>query len=160
MLRIVRVVTPETVERLFAVYRESMEDLAGGFESPDAMREEYTAFLREFLGHPERRVLIEEVDGRWVSGLRAIETAPGRWFLEAVETCPEERGKGYAQRLLRETASYLKERGAEDMACLIARTNGASIAAHRAGGFVPTEKPPVDWDGALCEGCVRFERVC
>lgn len=159
-MRIVRDVDAETVERLFAVYRESMEDLADRFESPIAMREEYAAFLREFLGHPERRVLIEEENGRWVSGLRAIETAPGRWFLEAVETSPEERGKGYAQRLLRETAAYLKEQGAEDMACLIARTNGPSIAAHRACGFAATEKPPIDWDGEPCEGHIRFERVC
>lgn len=157
MLRILNAVDEETIDRLFAVYRQSMEDLSGRFEDGRIMRREYARFLAEFIREPGRLAAVEEEQGRWASALRAIETAPGAWFLEALETDPELRGRGHARRLLNNVAEYVSRRGGRQLACLIRRTNQASIAAHRACGFQPTDKAPVNWDGEPDEESVRFE---
>ena len=49
MLRILNAVDEETIDRLFAVYRQSMEDLSGRFEDGRIMRREYARFLAEFI---------------------------------------------------------------------------------------------------------------
>ena len=126
MLRILNAVDEETIDRLFAVYRQSMEDLSGRFEDGRIMRREYARFLAEFIREPGRLAAVEEEQGRWVSALRAIETAPGAWFLEALETDPELRGRGHARRLLNNVAEYVSRRGGRQLACLIRRTNQAA----------------------------------
>ena len=49
MLKRVTQVEPETVRRLVDLYRESMDQLARNFESPQAMEQAYAEFLTEFV---------------------------------------------------------------------------------------------------------------
>ena len=152
MLIHVTQIDEETVERLFAVYVESMEDLRENYPSLPEMKADYGAFLKDFVADPRHLVLVED----WVSGLRAIETEAGRWFLEAVETMPEERHKGYGKRLLRHTILELERRGMTEITCTISKHNTASQALHSQCGFVPTEEPPRNPWGELEEGTVLF----
>lgn len=158
MLKQIMEVTPEAVEKLFALYRESMDGMAGQFAAPEEMRAAYAGFLAGFVQAPGRLVLVEEEAGKWVSGLRAVEQPKGVWFLEAVETMPEERRKGYGKALLLDTLAELDRRGGTEVSCTIGRHNGSSIALHTGCGFAASGDPPVNCWGELEEGTVLYRR--
>ena len=45
------------------------------------MKEAYASFLKDFIEHKNQLVLVENVGGEWMSGLRAVESRPGHWFI-------------------------------------------------------------------------------
>ncbi|MGN1075121.1 MAG: GNAT family N-acetyltransferase, partial [Eubacteriales bacterium] len=117
------------------------------FGSDSEMKESYASFLKDFIEQEGRLVLVETVDGQWVSGLRAIETNPGKWFIEAVETMPEYRHNGYGRMLLLDTIALLRTRNAKTLECIIAENNAASIKLHSGCGFIGTADAPINcWD--------------
>ena len=159
MLIQINQVDTKTVERLFAIYAESMEDLKAGFGNLEEMKSAYASFLSEFISKPNQLVLVEVVQGVWVSDLRAIETGPGHWFLEAVETMPAQRRKGCGEMLLHHTVDYLQRIGMKDVSCTISKQNAASQALHGKCGFTATGEPPVNPWGELEDGTILF-RFC
>ena len=148
-----------TVDRLFAVYAESMADLSENFDSADEMRAGYEGFLREFIRDPGQSVLVETDGDRWVSALRAVESIPGVWFVEAVETAPDRRGQGFGRRLLTHAAERLLSLGAKRIECIIHPDNTASKRLHAACGFVPTDDKPVNCWGETETGCVLWRYI-
>lgn len=156
MLKRITQVQGHTVRDQMDLYRESMAQLAGRFESPQAMEQAYGEFLKEFVTHPNQMVLVEEVDGVWVSGLRCVESAPGVWYLEALETAPQARGKGWAKQLLTHTQQQLTQQGARELFSLIDPNNTPSIATHVACGFVATQRQPINGWGEEHPGDVLY----
>ncbi len=156
MLKRITDIDSDTVSRLFAIYEESMNDLAGSFSDAAAMKESYTAFLTDFISENGRLLLVEKTGGEWASCLRAVESAPGDWFIEAVETAPLFRRKGCAEMLLKHTAGLLKSLGAECAECIIAEDNIASIRLHEKCGFAKADKAPVNCWGELEKGGMLF----
>lgn len=156
MLKRITQVEPWVVQGQMELYRESMAQLARRFESPQAMEQAYGEFLKEFVTHDHQMVLVEEVDGAWVSGLRCVESAPGVWYLEALETAPQARGKGWAKQLLAHTQALLCQQGAQELFSLIDPANTSSIAAHVACGFTATQRKPVNGWGEEQLGDVLY----
>ena len=156
MLTEIRVIDGSVVDRLFAVYAESMGDLAENFASPEEMRKSYEGFLREFIRGPGQRIFVETERDQWVSALRAIEYRPGVWFIEAVETAPDRRGQGFGKRLLTHTAECLLPLSAKQIECIIHPANTASCRLHAACGFAPTDDEPVNCWGETETGCVLW----
>lgn len=156
MLKHITQVEPWVVQGQMELYRESMAQLARRFESPQAMEQAYGEFLKEFVTHPNQMVLVEEVDGVWVSGLRCVECAPGVWFLEALETAPQARGKGWAKQLITHTQQQLTQLGAHELFSLIDPENTPSIATHVACGFMATQREPVSGWGEEQPGDVLY----
>lgn len=156
MLNIVTHIDKSVITQLQALYSESMNDLKVNFSNDLEMHVAYASFLKDFIKNPKQIILVEEVDDVWVSGLRAIETIETHWFLEAVETKPEERRKGYGKSLLQHTIDYLKRNGMKELSCTISKNNFKSQALHRKCGFLPTNEPPVNCWGELEEGAVLF----
>lgn len=156
MLNVIQKIDEAAIDRLFSVYAESMEDLQKNFAGAAQMRVEYSAFLTDFIAGPKHLVLVEEAGSEWISGLRAIETKAGCWFLEAVETMPEKRNQGYGKALLLHTIDYLTGLGMTELSCTIAKENAASQALHKKCGFVPTDLPPVNPWGENEEGTILF----
>ena len=146
------------VDRLFAVYAESMADLSGNFDSADEMRDSYEVFLREFIREPGQLLLVETEGPEWRSALRAIEYRPGVWFIEAVETAPDRRGQGFGRRLLTHASERLVSLGAKRIECIIHPDNTASQRLHAACGFAPTGDEPVNCWGETEEGCILWRR--
>lgn len=144
------------IRQLISVYSESMSELKPHFGDDAEMRGAYAAFLRDFVKDPKQRILAEADGEEWVSALRAIESAEGHWFLEAVETKPEQRQKGFGRALLCHTVDYLKRMGMRELTCTIAKNNAASRALHEKCGFVPTEEPPVNCWGEWEEGTILY----
>lgn len=94
--------------------------------------QDFYAYLREdFFRQPGAAYYIWSEKGRYVSALR-LEPCQDGLLLEALETHPEYRGRGYAKMLIRsvlETAEY------ERIYVHISRRNAPSIAVHTACGF-------------------------
>ena len=156
LLQIITAVDEDAVKRLLDVYRESMDQLVGGFESPAAMEREYGAFLREFVRCPGQLLLVEQAQERWVSALRTVEVQPGQWFIEAVETAPQNRGKGWGKALMLHAVQELERRGVRELFSLIHPDNGPSIAVHEAVGFVATGRAPVNGWGEREDRCILY----
>ncbi len=156
MLRQVRDIDERVVDQLLVVYEESMADLAGGFASPGEMRASYREYLEEFVSTPGQFVLVEERDGVWASALRAVPFGEGCCFLEAVETAPAMRKQGYGHDLLTHAQAFLRDKGANELCCIIASENTPSQRLHEGCGFVATDDAPVNpWD-ELEEGCILY----
>lgn len=156
MLRQVKDIDERVVDQLFGVYEESMADLAGGFASPGEMRASYREYLEEFVSTPGQFVLVEERDGVWASALRAVPFGEGRWFIEAVETAPTMRKQGCGHELLAHVLAFLRDKGADELCCIIAPENTASRRLHEGCGFVATDDAPVNPWEELEEGCILY----
>lgn len=159
MLNIVTQIDESTISRLLSVYSESMNDMKINFASDAEMCAAYTSFLRDFVKNPKQLIIVEASDDEWVSALRAIETMEGHWFLEAVETKPEERKKGFGKDLLRHTIDYLKNIGMTELTCTISKNNVKSQALHGKCGFIPTNELPLNCWGELEEGTILYRFV-
>ena len=97
MLERIENVNEQVIEKMFLLYAESMADMEREFKDRDEMEASYAAFLKEFIENPKQMVFVETAEKQWVCGLRAVESEPGKWFLEAVETMPGHRNRGYVK---------------------------------------------------------------
>lgn len=156
VLVVVRTVDDGVIERLFDVYAESMADLSCDFSSEEEMRLSYREFLEDFVSDDCQLVLVEEDAGTWKSALRAVPCGDGRWFVEAVETDPGARRKGYGRLLLLHAADHLRTLGAREVTCCISESNAASRRLHESCGFVATGEDPINPWGELEEGCLLY----
>lgn len=144
MLHILNSLT-ETQERaLMDIYRESNEDNVAYFypdcrdlsEGRARVERDFCFMLREaFFGVPGNRYFVLEADGVWVSALRIYPVEDFYW-LEALETHPEYRRRGYAVTLLRQTITALAADGPVCIRDGVRKTNTASLRTHEKAGFV------------------------
>lgn len=75
-------------------------------------------------------------DGRYLAAVRLYPgTGEGCWHIEALETRPGERRKGYGLRSLRETQGWLERAGGGTLLSHVGRGNLASLRTHEAAGF-------------------------
>ena len=130
--------------RLMEVYGESnlentdcfFPDLADKALAVKKVEEGFLRFLREeFFTGPGPAYYVLEEAGEWVSALRMNELEPGFYYLEALETRPGFRQKGYAARLLREVIDHLKDNGPFRICDCVDKENAPSIRTHRGCGF-------------------------
>ena len=156
MLNLVAQVDENAVCQLMSLYSESMNEMKKHFASDAEMCEAYASFLQDFVINLKLLILVEVSDDEWVSALRAIETMEGHWFLEAVETKPEKRKKGFGKNLLYHTIDYLKNIGMKELTCTISKNNFKSQELHRKCGFLPTNEPSVNCWGELEEGTILY----
>ena len=156
MLVVVESIDDNVTSRLFEVYAESMADLSSSFPDEREMRASYREFLEGFISQPGQLVLVEEDAGTWKSGLRMVSCCGGCWFVEAVETDPGARRKGYGRLLLLHAADHLRTLGAREVTCCISESNAASRRLHESCGFVATGEDPINPWGELEEGCLLY----
>ena len=119
MLERIENVNEQVIKKMFLLYAESMADMEGEFKNRNEMEASYAAFLKEFIENPKQMVFVETAEKQWVCGLRAVESEPGKWFLEAVETMPGQRNRGYGKKLIRHVTEFLKGIGAKKIDCII-----------------------------------------
>lgn len=124
---------------LMAVYAEGVEENGRDFypELPQgqqllrAEQDFYTYLQQDFFRCQQERYCIWEENGVYVSALRLHPFEDGL-LIEALETRPEYRQKGYASRLMQ---AVLAEVGQQKVYSHISRRNRASIATHQKCGF-------------------------
>lgn len=125
--------------QLMEVYAESNRENGEDF-FPDctpqdqiirAEQEYYTYLADCFFQEKDAAYYIWSVDGQYVSALR-LEPYQDGMLLEALETHPEHRGRGYATALVQ---AVLQQTMYPKIYVHISRKNAPSIAVHTSCGF-------------------------
>ncbi|MCD8326851.1 MAG: GNAT family N-acetyltransferase [Lachnospiraceae bacterium] len=98
------------------------------------MIDNFKDFLRKFFADDRNAYYIWEADGEWVSALR-LTRLEGCYFLEALETKPECRKRGYSLELFTAVYEYLGQHGPFVIRDHVSKRNTASLAAHKRAGF-------------------------
>lgn len=114
-----------------------------------AEQEFYQYLQQVFFRTPDARYLIWEENGRYVSALR-LEPYQDGLLLEALETAPEMRKKGYAARLVR---AALEHAGEGTVYSHVGKRNVASLRTHEACGFRRLLDYAVYADGSVNDRC-------
>ncbi len=123
------------------------EDPELPFETALAQAEEgFLAFLREtFFSRPGSSYWIWEEEGVYLSALRLSTIEPGFYYLEALETHPDYRRRGYAAGLLRAVIAELKKEGPFRICDCVHKKNLPSLATHLACGFTVAAEAGIDY---------------
>lgn len=130
--------------KLMDIYAESNLENTGFFcpEEPDketAVRMVESGFLdflkNEFFKETEAVYWILEEGGVWVSTLRICKTQDGPYYLEALETRPDRRMRGYGTLLLSGVLDAMKAEGPFRLCDCVGKRNTASLKAHEKCGF-------------------------
>ena len=130
--------------KLMEVYSESNYENTDYF-FPDEENKEvavqkveagFLDFLRnDFFHKSDAAYWILEINGIYVSALRTCMIQQGLYYLEALETHPDHRRKGYGSMLLSGVADSLKENGPFRLCCCVGKKNTASLKTHEKCGF-------------------------
>ena len=132
-------------KQLMDVYRESNAENTAYFypdisDKNEALQNVERDFLRyiehDFLADSKNRLMVLEKDGIWVCALRLYCVAERLYYIEALETSPEHRRKGYAAQLLTGVMDLLKEQGPYTIRDCVDKKNTASLLTHQKAGFV------------------------
>ena len=144
---------------LMEVYAQSTEETA--MQWPNLPRgyaltlaeQDFRQYLQEvFFPTDGALCAVWEERGHYVSGLR-LEPYRDGLLLEALETRPDRRGKGYARSLIRETQRYLSEQGSVRLYSHIAKRNDASRNVHEKCGFRIISDHAVYINGSVDHRC-------
>ena len=138
---------------LMEVYRESCQENGQEFwprETPErqlslAEQDFYDYLTRCFFATDGAVCAIWQVDGRYVSALR-LEPYRDGLLLEALETAPDCRRKGYAQTLLR---AVLEQYADVKIYSHVGKRNAASLSVHEKCGFRRIREHAVYIDGSV-----------
>ena len=130
--------------KLMDVYSESNLENTEYFYPDEADKDpavrkvesEFLHFLKdEFFGYAKAACWVYEEDGVWISALRTCEIQPGTYYLEALETRPDHRQKGYGARLLSGVLEEMKADGPFRLCDCVGKKNTASWKTHEKCGF-------------------------
>lgn len=114
--------------------------------------QDFYAYLRHcFFKTPGAVYAVWEENQQFISALR-LEPYEDGVLLEALETMPEQRGKGYAKQLVSEV---LAETNCK-VYSHVNKNNMVSLAVHLACGFEKISDTAVYIDGTDAPGCVTL----
>lgn len=147
---------------LLEVYADSNEEKASewpnlprGFALQQA-EQDFRQYLQEiFFQTPGAVCAVWEEGGKYVSVLR-LEPYKDGLLLEALETAPAERKKGYASRLIREVQRVLTVQSPVKLYSHIHKRNEASLRTHKACGFRQISDHAVYINGSVDYRCDTF----
>lgn len=115
--------------------------------------QEFYQYLREsFFVTKGAIYAIWQEDGRYVSALR-LEPYRDGLLLEALETAPLQRRKGYAENLLKAVQTYLSAQNTAKVYSHVGKKNTASLAIHEKCGFQRIAEQAVYIDGSVNSYC-------
>jgi ribosomal protein S18 acetylase RimI-like enzyme len=142
-----------------SVFKESSVENATRWY-PDLSQEEalqqyengYIRYMQTDCGDEGGTLFILSDNEHYVSSLRLYAKAPKEYYLEALETHPDFRKKGYGKELLLQMQRHLREQDTDYVITAhVEKTNAASLNTHRAAGFEITADFVVE-DGERYDG--------
>lgn len=141
MLKIIHSLRDLDFDQLMQVYEEGNREngrdnypMLSTAEQLLAAQQDFYAFLQAFFKEKHAFYAVWEVEDEYKAALR-LEPFLDGLLLEALETKPSERRKGYAQELINGVASYLQILQHQKIYSHIHKKNTPSIAVHIACGF-------------------------
>ena len=100
------------------------------------VEEGFLNFIKnEFLNKDEATYWVLEEDGMWISALRICKVEKELYYLEALETRPDQRKQGYGYKLLHETIEEYKKIGPFVLCDCVSKRNIPSLKTHEKCGF-------------------------
>ena len=120
-----------------------------------AEREFYDYLREDFFRQKDAFYALWKVRGRYVSAMR-LEPHGDGWLLEALETAPDHRRKGYAKELMH---AVLDEMGHVIVYSHVSRRNEASLRTHYACGFQKHLDYVVYLDGSVTNRAITLRYV-
>lgn len=144
MLKIITSFSDINERMLMDIYTESNAENAPRFfpdiaEKELALEKVEQGFLQyleqDFFACPGSAYYVLEAEGIWVCALRFYKMKRGLYYLDALETHPQYRNKGYASTLLKEVTDVLKAYGPFRLCDCVDKNNTASLKAHKKCGF-------------------------
>ena len=139
---------------LMDVYSESNYENTDYFFPDEADKEAavqkveagFLDFLKnDFFNNTSATYWILEINGVYVSALRTCMIQKGLYYLEALETRPDYRRKGYGTILLSSVIDSLKENGPFRLCSCVSKKNMASIQTHLKCGFIIASEDGIDY---------------
>ncbi|MBP5169079.1 MAG: GNAT family N-acetyltransferase [Oscillospiraceae bacterium] len=130
--------------KLMAIYAESNLENTDYFypdetDKDAALKKVEAGFMdflqNDFFKQDESAYWILEDEGVWLCAARTCRIKNGLYYLEALETRPDLRGKGYASQLLSSLLNVLKEEGSFILCDCVSKKNIASLRTHEKCGF-------------------------
>lgn len=130
-------------KKLMAIYAESNLENTDYFypeitDKAKALKKVERSFCdyikTEFLDG-KNLYFVWETGGVWVSALRLYCIEENFYYLEALETAPDFRKKGYAAQLLIAVANEMKANGHFKICACVGKNNVASLHTHKKCGF-------------------------
>lgn len=153
--------TDADIPKLMGIYAEGNRENAEYFypdiplaEGIAKEKQKFVTMLREnFFARPENAAYIWQVEDQWVAALR-LTKLKDFFYLEALETKPDQRQRGYATALLRAVCQTLEAAGPIEIRDCVRKRNAASLRTHLAAGFVIDQDPGREYpDGTIDERC-------
>ena len=120
-----------------------------------AEREFYDYLREDFFRQKDAFYALWKVRGRYVSAMR-LEPYGDGWLLEALETAPDHRRKGYAKALMAEVLDMM---GESVVYSHVSRRNEASLRSHYACGFQKHLDHVVYLDGSVTNRAITLRYV-
>ena len=143
---------------LMEVYIEgNLEKAEEGISLLDAEQDFYQYLQQVFFAQQGAVYCIWQERGNYVSALR-LEPYKDGLLLEALETAPDQRRKGYACGLMDATISWLKEQGGGILYSHVGKKNTASLGVHEKLGFERISEMAVYADGSVDGRCCTLRR--
>lgn len=119
----------------------------------------YEYLTKNFFKTPKAVCVMWTVDGRYVSALR-LEPYQDGFLVEALETRPDQRKRGYATALMR----GVQEHWSQPLYSHVSKRNKASLELHKKCGFQTIMDHAVYIDGSVacnaCTLCAPARKVC
>ena len=142
MLKIITTMSQLNEEQLMAVYcegnTENGQEMFSDYDPAEQLRFAENAFLsylrEDFFAHRDSMYMVWVVDGRYRAALR-LEPYMDGLLLEALETAPEDRRKGYAYSLISSVFDYLNTRDHKRVYSHVSKRNIPSLEIHKKCGF-------------------------
>lgn len=154
MLIRVKQLMDNDVHLLMKVYRESNKDNISYFfpevkdieKGLQMVEKAYVQWIRDdFLRQKNTSYYVWKEKGLWLSSLRFHEVGKEHYYIEALETHPEYRKQGYAEKLINSVIEELKDKGSFEIESYTSIKNIASQKTHKKCGFIVTDKKPFDY---------------
>ena len=120
-----------------------------------AEREFYDYLREDFFCRKDAFYALWKVRGQYVSALR-LEPYEDGWLLEALETEPNQRRKGYAKALMRAVLDGMSQAVVYSH---VSRRNEASLCTHYACGFQKHLDHVVYLDGSVTNRAVTLRYI-
>lgn len=150
-------------EKLMCVYEEGNRENGRYFYSRESEAEQLRLAKQDFYDYLQNdffRVVgakywILQADNRYVCALRTEPFQDG-YLLEALETAPDMRRRGYAGRLVEYVMAEMRKKCSLPVYSHVSKRNFPSLAVHERCGFVKALDHAVYLDGSVSSDAVTL----
>ena len=111
-------------------------DIGDSEEAKKTVENGFLGYLEnEFLPQSGNCIYVLEEDGIWLCALRLSHIKDEIYYIEALETRPDSRRKGWGSRLLLSMIDEMKKGGDFTLCDCVSKNNEASVRTHLKCGF-------------------------